>query len=191
MKPIRIMAMAAVAGFIAGAGAASPLTLTLANPQPAKVKEGLAVEYAYPKDVSSLRDAAAALKAGAKLGTPLAGLDYLASDSSPFALTSGQEFKVAARIKGYLKFDAPGTYTLEFYSNDGLDLSLGGQGVAKVDNKRDCDPIGAVEVRISEAGWYDLEALYWQRKGGSCLIMEWSKDGGELEAVPAEAFGFK
>ena len=138
------------------------LKLKLANPQPENVNAGLAVEYAFPNDVKSLRDAYVALGVGAEPGKPLVGLSYLSSDDEPNALTSSQETKVAARINGFIRFDEPGLYTLEVYSNDGLELSIGGREVAKVDEKR-----------------------------GSCLIMEWSKDGAELEEVPASAYGFK
>lgn len=189
MTMYQIAAVAAVVALCAGAGKAGPLKLVLANPQPESVRAGLAVDYAFPKDVKSLRDAYIALGVGAEPGAPLEGMDYLSSKDQPGALTSGQETKVAARIEGYIRFDVPGTYTLEVYSNDGLELSIGGREVAKVDEKRGCDPIGAVEVNVQKAGWYELEALYWQRKGGSCLIMEWAKEGGALQTVPAEAFG--
>ena len=174
---------------MAGAADAKPLKLKLANPQPQNVTAGLAVNYAYPKDVKSLRDAYVAIGIKSEAGKPLVGLDYLSSDDEPMALTSSKETKVAADIKGYIRFDTPGVYTLEVYSNDGLDLSIGGKQIAKVDAKRSCDPIGAVEVNIREAGWYELEALYWQRKGSSCLIMEWSKNGSELDTVPTELYG--
>lgn len=187
----RTAGIAALMVLFTGAAMASPLKLKPADPQPDDVSAGLAVEYAFPDDVKSLRDAYISLGIGAEPGEPLADLNYLSSESSPFALTSGQELKVAARIKGYIRFDAPGVYTLETYSNDGLELSIGGEEVAKVDEKRGCDPIGAVEVSVPDAGWYDLEALYWQRKGGSCLIMEWAQEGAELETVPAAAFGYK
>lgn len=189
MKLIQTAVAAAALAVFAGAVDAKPLKLKLASPQPDAVTAGLAVNYAYPKDVKSLRDAYVALGVKSEAGTPLVGLDYLSSDDEPMALTSTKETKVAADIKGYIRFETPGVYTLEVYSNDGLDLSIGGQQIAKVDAKRACDPIGAVEVNIDEAGWYALEALYWQRKGGSCLIMEWSKDGSELDTVPAALYG--
>jgi hypothetical protein len=189
MEMYRIAGVAALVALCAGAVVAGPLKLKPANPQPGSVSDGLAVDYAFPDDVKSLRDAYIALGIGAQPGEPLVDFDYLSSESEPYALTSGQEARVAARIKGYLRFDAPGTYTLDIYSNDGLELSIGGREVAKVDEKRGCDPIGAVEVSVPDAGWYELEALYWQRKGGSCLIVEWAEDGGELKTVPATAFG--
>jgi len=174
----------------ASAADARALKLKAAKDQPEDVKAGLSVEYAYPKDVKSLRDAYVALGVGAEAGPPLESMDYLSSEDAPLALTSNKETKVAARITGYLKFDEPGTYMMQVYSNDGLELTIGGREVAKVDEKRGCDPIGeAVEVRVRSAGWYELEALYWQRKGGSCLIMEWAPEGGELEPIPASAFG--
>lgn len=187
----RIAGVAAVLALCSSVAVAGPLKLELADPQPEDVTEGLAVEYAFPKDVKSLRDAYIAIGIGAEPGTPLVGLDYLSSESAPFALTSEKETKVAAQIAGYIRFDAPGIYTLETYSNDGLQLSIGGQEVAKVDEKRACDPIGKVDVSVPDAGWYALEALYWQRKGGSCLILEWAEKDGELSVVPATAFGFK
>lgn len=189
MKKSWIAAIVACAALSTGVASAGALKLKPASPQPETVTAGLSVEYAFPKDVKSLRDAYIALGVGAEPGEPLVGFDYLSSEDEPNALTSGKETKVAARIKGYLRFDAAGTYTLETYSNDGLELTIGGQEVAKVDEKRACDPIGAVEVSVPEAGWYAVEALYWQRKGGSCLILEWSTGGSELEAVPAEAYG--
>lgn len=189
MKPTRIAAAAVALALFAGAVDAKPLKLKLANPQPENVTAGLSVDYAYPKDVKSLRDAYVALGVKSETGTPLIGFDYLSSDDEPMALTSSKETKVAARIKGYMRFDAPGAYTLETYSNDGLELTIGGQSIAKVDAKRGCDPIGAVEVSIKTAGWYEVEALYWQRKGGSCLILEWSQDGADLDVVPSELYG--
>ncbi len=187
----RIVGVAAFVALCAGAVVASPLKLEPADPQPEDVSVGLAVEYASPEDIKSLRDAYISLGIGGKPGEPLLDFNYLSSESEPFALTSGQETRVAARIKGYLRFDAPGIYTLETFSNDGLELSIGGREVAKVDEKRGCDPIIAVEVSVPDAGWYEIEALYWQRKGGSCLIMEWAEEGGELKTVPAAAFGHK
>jgi hypothetical protein len=191
MKTYKLAGVALIFAVLAGAVEARELKLQLANPQPENVNAGLAVEYAFPNDVKSLRDAYVALGVGAEPGKPLVGLSYLSSDDEPNALTSSQETKVAGRINGFIRFDEPGLYTLEVYSNDGLELRIGGLEVAKVDEKRGCDPIGAVDVRIKAAGWYELEGLYWQRKGGSCLIMEWSKDGAELEEVPASAYGFK
>lgn len=185
----RIAGVAALLALCAGTVVAGPLKLKPADPQPEGVSAGLAVEYAFPEDVKSLRDAYISLGVGGKAGEPLVDFNYLSSDTAPFALTSGQETKVAARIKGYLRFDAPGIYTLETFSNDGLELTIGGSEVAKVDEKRGCDPIGTVEVSVPDAGWYEIEALYWQRKGGSCLIMEWAEEGGELKTVPAAAFG--
>lgn len=182
-------AVAAAMALFAAEAEARPLKLKPADPQPVALAEGLAVEYAFPDDVSSLRDAYIALGIGGETGAALTGLDYLSSEETPFALTSGQAEKVAARITGYVRFEAPGDYTLNLFSNDGLELTLGGREVARVDEKRACDPIGAVEVRVPEAGWYALEALYWQRKGGSCLIMEWASEGGEMTVTPAASFG--
>ncbi len=196
MTPLRLTAHTALAVTLALALSTSadarPAKLKPAKPQPAALSEGLAVEYAFPGDVQSLRDAYVSLGTRGKPGAPMtAGLNYLAGSGNRQALTSGQEHRVAARITGYMKFDAPGDYTLEVYSNDGIQITLGGREIVKVDAKRGCDPTGEVEVRVPSAGWYEIEALYWQRKGGSCLIMEWAGEGGALDVVPASAFGFK
>lgn len=190
MTFFRLALIAALLTTLAGAADARALKLKLAKPQPSGLTQGLKVQYAYPNDVQSLRDAYIAIGVGAEPGTPLSHLDYVSSKSTPNALTSKQEQKVAAQINGYIKFDAPGTYTLQFYSNDGLRLNVGGQEVAEVDEKRSCKPTGKVEVRVKKAGWYELDALYWQRKGTSCLQMQWAAEGDELKAVPAAAFGY-
>lgn len=188
----RIAVCAALAAALATTADARPAKLKPAKSQPTALSEGLAVDYAFPGDVQSLRDAYVALGVKGAPGAPLTeGLNYLSGSGNRQALTSGQEHRVAARIKGYMRFDTPGDYTLEVYSNDGIEITLGGREIVKMDAKRSCDPTGEVEVRVPKAGWYEIEALYWQRKGGSCLIMEWAQDGGEFEVVPASAFGFK
>ncbi|MEM7438380.1 MAG: PA14 domain-containing protein [Pseudomonadota bacterium] len=190
MTFLRCALVAALATTFAYTADARPLKLKLANPQPEAVTAGLSVQYAYPDDVKSLRDAYIAIGIGAEPGAVMdKGLNYISSDEAPMALTSNKETKVAAQIKGYIKFDAPGVYKIEVFSNDGLELTIGGQEVAKVDEKRGCDPIGEVEVNVREAGYYEVEALYWQRKGSSCLQMQWAPEGAELDYVPASAFG--
>lgn len=191
MRPVRIGALAALVSLCALAVDARPQKLKPASPQPSGLTQGLAVDYAYPSDVKTLRDAYVALGIGAKPGKPLAGLDYSSGPGSPNALTSGQEFHVAARIRGYVRFDAPGTYTLDFLTNDGLELSLGGRELIKHDERTPCGSAGAVQVSVPEAGWYDLEALWFQRQGTSCLQMKWAPEGGGLGPVPASAFGYK
>tara|TARA_R110002110_G_scaffold46223_2_gene139927 strand:+ start:1040 stop:1609 length:570 start_codon:yes stop_codon:yes gene_type:complete len=167
---------------------ADPLTLTLADPQPdaASLAPGLAVSYAYGSPIKTLAHANGLL-ADAVPGPALIGLSYLDSEPGEMTLTSEKETKVAAAISGFIKFDAAGSYQLEIISNDGIIASIGGQQVALYDEVHACESNGVAEVEVPSAGWYALEATYFQRKGSSCLLMDWA-NGGEMEPVPDEAF---
>ena len=66
---------------------------------------------------------------------------------------SRQEQVVAADIRGYIRFDTSGVYTLEFFSNDGLEVSIGGQQVTFYDAREPCTSTGAVQVQVPQAGW--------------------------------------
>lgn len=183
---IRTAALCALA--FATPGFAQTLTLSPADPQPdaAALAPGLAVSYAYPKDVRNLATAAKALKK-AKPGPALAGFSYLDGADGEITMTSEKAAKVAAAITGFIKFEAAGTYTVEFISNDGILASIGGQKVAMYDEIHACESAGAVDVEVPEAGWYDVEATYFQRKGSACLLMDWGVDG-DMEPVPDAAF---
>ena len=101
-------------------------------------------------------------------------------------LTSDKAFYVVADIKGYLKFDKPGVYEIDFISNDGLRVRVGGQEVLYYDGRHPCETGGAIQVQAPEAGWYPIEMLYFQRLGTSCLLAEWTPPGGELDWIPNE-----
>ena len=167
---------------------ADPLTLTPADPQPteADLTPGLAVSYAYGAGGRTLAEAQEKL-ANAEPGEPLPGLSYLDSDPGDLALTSEKETKVAAAISGFIRFEAAGTFTVDFFSNDGLDISIGGQQVGLLDGVHGCDPTGVQEVIVPVAGWYELQATYFQRKGSHCLMMDWSVEG-EMGPVPDDVF---
>ena len=183
MKAAKIAALAAYVALCAGAADARALKLKLAKPQPSGLSAGLSVEYAYPNDVKTLRDAYVSLGMGGEPGKPLTGLSY----DGP--LTATRETRVAARITGYVKFDEAGTYSLNFLTNDGVQVTLGGQEVAKFDERTPCGPTKTVEVRVPKAGWYELEALWFQRKASSCLHMQLGPEDGEPTAVPDSIFG--
>lgn len=172
---------------LATASHANTLTLTPANPQPkaADLAPGLAVSYAY-RSVRSLDQAESALKGG-KPGPALVGLSYLDGDEGDKTLTSNQATKVTAKIEGFIRFEAVGTFEVDFISNDGIVASIGGQQVALYDGVHGCEPAGAQSVKVPSAGWYALEATYFQRKGSACLLMDWSVSG-EMEPVPDSAF---
>ncbi len=188
MKLVKIASLCA-ALLSAGAALAGPLKLEPADPQPSGLKAGLAVKYALPdKQIKTLAQADSALKS-AKSGTPLAGLDYWDTEEGEQTLTSGKEWWVAAAISGYVKFDAPGVYTIDFLTNDGLRAFIGGQNVANYDERTGCDPIAAVEVEVPVAGWYPLSAVYFQNQGSACLHMRAAPKGSAPDWMPNSAFG--
>ncbi|MGB3245422.1 MAG: hypothetical protein WBB25_12880 [Sulfitobacter sp.] len=177
----------ALATLICGAAFAEPIKLTPADPQPEGLNPGLAVSYTYDAGGRTLEEAQAKLKR-ATPGAPIAGFSYLDSDEGDKTLTSDEAFKVAAAISGYIRFDAAGTFDVEFLSNDGLLANVGGQQVVLIDGVHGCDTGGVQQVEVPAAGWYALEATYFQRKGSACLLMDWNVSG-EMEPVPDDVFG--
>jgi hypothetical protein len=121
-------------------------------------------------------------------GEPLTGLDYRDTADGDPTLTYGKAHKVVAGISGYVRFDAPGVYQMDFLSNDGLQMFIGGQEVVYLDGVHPCEASELVEVNVPEAGWYALEGLYFQRKGSACLHMRAGQD--EPNWMPNEAFGY-
>ena len=187
MSAIRAFTAAALFACAATAALAGPIKLAPADPQPdaSALAEGLAVAYGYPADVKTLRDAEYYAK-DAAAGEPLIGFDYPDTEEGDIALTSKQSIQVVAKITGFLKFDEPGVYELDFISNDGLRVHIGGEMVTEFDGRHPCENAGVVEVEAPVAGWYPLEALYFQRIGTSCLLAEWTPPGGELDWIPNE-----
>lgn len=185
-----LAAAALTAASLAPASAwAQAVTLSPADPQPSagSLAQGLAVSYArIPSAVRELAGAERALKKNAKPGAPLAGLTY--EDTDKTVLTSESYEKVAADISGYIKFEKAGTYTLDFLNNDGLELHIGGQQVALYDGIHACGYSGEIEVNVPKAGYYPLKATFFQRKGTSCLMMEWGPDSDGLEMVTNDVF---
>lgn len=190
MKSLMIAVAIGAATFFPTSAFAQAVTLTPANPQPAagSLSQGLAVKYAsLPSDTRKLARAEKALKK-AKPGTPLRGLSYDDTQEGEPTLTSGKAMFVGAVISGYIKFDRAGVYTLDFLNNDGLEMHIGGQQVALYDGIHSCGYAGEIEVNVPQAGYYALEANYFQRKGTACLMMEWGASSDDLDFVPDSAF---
>lgn len=176
-------------GLWAASAGANPLPLIPAEPQPGSVKSGLNVRYAYPvEDIKTLADASAALNAKSEAGPALKGLDNRDTQEGQITLTSKRALNVAARIQGYVRFDAPGNYEIEFVVNDGVRARIGGQVVGFFDGRQACDTTRIVEVSVPKAGYYPLDVLYFQRLGTSCLHMRWGPAGGRRTWAPDSAF---
>ncbi|MBW4708274.1 hypothetical protein KX928_10810 [Roseobacter sp. YSTF-M11] len=186
-KSIKAAALA-VMFLLPSAGIADVLTLTPADPQPAEdsLSTGLAVAYSGKFGGRSLEEVRSDVKKWTP-GPALAGLSYDTGEGD-MVLSSDVSSKIAAQISGYIKFDEPGSYVLEFLSNDGLEISIGDQPVGLYDGVHSCGYVGEVEVDVPSAGYYALEATYFQRKGSACLLMEWGPDSDGLVPVPDSAF---
>ena len=194
MNILRITLSIALGLFVATASLAAPLKLKPASPQPSGLKSGLSVTYGYaPKgrDIKKLSEARAVLNAGATSGKPLRGLDYRDTKRGENTLTSTGSENVAALIKGYIRFDKPGIYDIDFFTNDGLNATIGGQKVGYFDGRQTCDSTVATEVEVPSAGWYKFDALYFNRLNTSCLMMRWAPSGSEMQWVPNNVFGRK
>ncbi len=189
MKNVVTMATLCLALALPSAGWSEVLKLKPASPQPSagSLKSGLAVKYAFRNRGRSLSEAKSALKKS-EPGKPIVGLTYEDEVQGSFVLTSGATELVAADISGYIKFDKAGTYTLDFLTNDGLEIFIGGQQVGLYDGIHSCGYSGEVEVEVPKAGYYPLQATYFQRKGTACLMMEWGPDSDGLELVPNSVF---
>jgi len=184
------VAALALAAVSVTASFAAPLKLTPANPQPGGLKTGLSVSYAYPgSDIRTLAEAGRALGGGAQRGPALRGLDYRDTNSGEPTLTSKRDENVAASIRGYIRFDAPGVYEMDFFTNDGLDAYIGGQRVGRFDGRQTCDSTYVTEVEVPQAGWYEFKATYFNRLNTSCLMMRRAKKGKPLKWVPNGIFG--
>lgn len=173
---------------------AQAITLDPASPQPGKgaLAQGLAVTYAViPSKVRTVELAKASLKKRGEPGPPIAGLTYEDTQEGDKVLTSDRREKVAADISGYIHFKSAGTYTLDFLANDGLEIAIGGQEVGFYDGVHPCGYVGEIEVNIPTAGYYTVEATYFQRKGTACLMMEWGPDSDGLELVTSDVFFHK
>ncbi|WP_147108149.1 PA14 domain-containing protein [Tateyamaria sp. syn59] len=187
MKMLTTAALAAISYVSATALFAAPLKLEPADPQPEALSQGLSVVYNLDENPRSIDDALDALDA-ARPGKPLLGMDYRDTADGDETLTSGQAHKVVAGISGYVRFDEAGTYLVDFMSNDGLMMSIGGQEVAFFDGVHPCEATETVEVEVPEAGWYEMEGVYFQRKGTACLLMR--AGIGEPVWIENESFGY-
>ncbi|MFT6887916.1 MAG: hypothetical protein ACJAWZ_004149 [Paracoccaceae bacterium] len=185
------MALGAV-GAASAAGEGEIIRLKPASPQPEGLSAGLAVKYAYPGDVRFLNEADLA-RGEAEAGPHLIGFDYPDSFKGAPALTARRAMSVAAFIDGYIRFDKPGIWKMQFHSNDGIAVSIGGREVYRHDGRHACDTEGwKSEFEIPSAGWYPVKATYFQRYGTSCLMMQWQPPGRErMSWTPTDVYGFK
>lgn len=160
--------------------------LTPASPQPgaSALAQGLDVEYMMIQALH-VNDLEAAGKG--KPGKPLKMLNW-DMGSGPI-LTHVEDEGVGARIRGYIKFEAPGNYQMKMKSNDGVRLSIGGQMVIDDPEVHAAKFSDVAQVSVPSPGWYEVYLLYFERRGTATLELHWQPPGaGGFEFVPASAF---
>ncbi|MDJ0947724.1 MAG: PA14 domain-containing protein [Alphaproteobacteria bacterium] len=165
--------------------------LAPADPQPTaeQLKPGLSVKYHY--GIFNTIEGMIMRTGGAKTaspGEPLPQLNYKVNFGA--VLSSGRQDGVAAFIKGYIRFDKPGSYVFKVQSNDGIRLDIGGQMIftdPEVHPDTFSEPL---PVEISQAGWYPIEVIYFEKRNTSTLELYWKAPGqaGDFAFVPAAAF---
>jgi hypothetical protein len=173
------IALALALAVVAGAAQAQQR----ANPQPKddQLQPGLAVGYSYGY-VQQLREIRTPAK---RDGAPLMQLNH-AGDGN--VLTTTYTEGVQADIQGFIKLDAPGAWTFEVMSNDGVRVTLGGKKILEDDFIHSDRMSKPATVEVKEPGWYQLNVLYFQRKGTYALELHWQKPDGTKEIVPASAY---
>ncbi|KIC40165.1 hypothetical protein RA27_15160 [Ruegeria sp. ANG-R] len=191
MTFFRTGALVAALAIIAGATTAAPLKLQPASPQPSPTA-GLNVKYSSTgTQIKKIRDLSQAksMLSKAQPGQPLRGLDYRDTNKGENVLTFTEAYNVAAEVTGYMRFDSPGTYELETWSNDGIEAWVGGQQIGRVTGIQGCEANQRTEVEVPKAGWYPLKIVYFQKLGTSCLMMKSGKQGERFTWTPNEVFG--
>ena len=169
-----------------------PLDPDAADPQPTdgELAAGLAVSYwkIFVRDIKEIADLVGRRKA--EPGPPIAILDYHVGQGS--ALTSGRDDGVGAEIKGYIKFEMPGTYRFVANSNDGIRIEIDDELLLEDPDVHGDQMTNWADVEVSEPGWYDFYLLYFERKGTSTLQFYWKTPGADdYEIVPKSAFAHK
>jgi len=165
----------------------------LRSPQPAdsELKPGIAVNYFYGFEG---RHTGAAWRivdtVNPDAGAPIPMLNYNVGNDP--MLTSSRNKGLVAHMTGVMYFKEPGTYKFTALTNDGFELNIGGAFILEDPDVHYDRWSDIVSVEIPEAGWYDLEMVYFNRKGTATLELywrpPWDKSDGDMAFVPAEVF---
>ena len=154
----------------------------------AALEPGLAVRYAYG-EAKTLHQAEG-YRSRSKPGSPIKGFLYGDTDIGQKVMTSDASEYVVAFITGFMKLEK-GVHELEFQSNDGVRIHLGGVQVYEHDERHPCVSNGAVSVDAPKSGWYPVEVLYFQRLSTACLDLSIRKPGGEWDWTEENIYAHK
>lgn len=154
-----------------------------ASPQPTALVPGLSVEYL--RITANHIDEVEGAGRG-KPGEPLTHLSWNMVEKP--VLTSTEKTSIAARIRGLIRLDKPGSYGFRARSNDGIRVLIGGVRVVDdpdVHAGRLSAPTG---MDIATPGWYPLYIVYFQKRGTAELQLQWRPPGtATWQVVPASA----
>ena len=185
MRSLRLLIVSALVGLAQPAAAAALAPL---SPQPgeAELQDGLAVRY-YISVFNTILDFTDFMRNfKGKAGTPIPQLDYKVGVGK--VLTSNKNDFVGAHITGLIRFEQAGTYHLEVTSNDGVEVTLGGQQIFQDPGVHADTTSQPIAVEVAEPGWHALKVLYFEKKNTSTLILKWRPPGASgFELVPAKS----
>ncbi len=161
------------------------------QPDPGDLTAGLAVDYYFNifNFIDEVREWAQLQPA--QPGEPLQALDY--SVGSDNVLTSNRADGVGAIIAGLINFPTGGAYTLAAKSNDGVELTIGGETILSDPTVHADRFSNLVTVEITEPGWYPLDLIYFEKRNTATLELYWATPDGDgaLNFIPPTAFAHR
>ncbi len=100
----------------------------------------------------------------------------------------GPKESIQIEIRGELMVPADGEYTFDLESDDGVEIYLDGDFLAKDAWVNGSKPPSRA-TRTLKQGWVPVRASYYQGDGGAGLMVKWkTTDEDEFAPIPAEAF---
>lgn len=100
----------------------------------------------------------------------------------------GPKESIQMEIRGELLIPADGEYTFDLKSDDGVELYLDGEFLAKDAWVNGSKPPSRA-TRLLTKGWVNIHARFYQGDGGAGLTVKWkTPDEQEFKPIPADAF---
>jgi hypothetical protein len=156
------------------------------QPQIDKLIPGLAVRY-IEKKFRHINEMPAEINAYA-VGKPILMLNHRFSGEEP-VFDSGMAREVGLWITGWIRFSKTGQYDLMSRSNDGIRVWIGENQIIDDPEVHSDRFSPKASLTVTEAGYYPLKILYFQRKGTACIEMHWKMPGEmQFSIIPETAY---
>jgi len=157
-----------------------------AEPQPAGLTPGLAVQYTFAimNHVDEMK--------GRKFepGAPLTHLEWKMGEGA--VLTSKARQGVGAQITGFINFEKPGLYGVELTSNDGVRLEIGGKLIHEDPGVHSDTTTDRIDLQVDKPGWYPIQIVYFQKRYTATLVLRWAEPGEKkMVKLPEKALAHK